>query len=105
MPNLRGGGRNYRWVQELRDITNVFRMRAHVERPTFAHIRSIGMTVVTATGLTVYRRPKTFDTRGPKGYFVTEITRRMTEGEELNERTPYHTSAPRPNNPQGRRYP
>ena len=61
------GTLNYRWVQELRDMTNVLRMRAQVERPTFAQLRPIGMTAVTATGMTVYQRPKTFQLTDPQG--------------------------------------
>ena len=93
------GKLNYRWVQELREMTNVMRMYAQVERPTFAQLRSIGTTVVTAAGLTVYQRPNTFDLRGTKGYFATEIPRRMNDEKELNERNAYHSGGPRTGNP------
>ena len=71
-------------------MTNVLRMHAQVERPTFAQLRSIGMTVVTSTGATVYQRPTTFRLTDPQGYFVTEIARRMNEEKELNDWNYYH---------------
>ena len=71
------GTLNYRWVQELRDMTNTLRMHAQVERPTFAQLRAIGMTVITATSRAVYQRPTAFNLADPKGYFATEIVRRM----------------------------
>ena len=93
------GTLNYRWTQELRDMTNVLRMRAQVERPTFSQLRPIGMTIVTATGITRHQRPKTFDLQDPHGYFVTEILRRMNEEKELNERKAYHSVGGRTGNP------
>lgn len=83
----------------MRDLTNILRMHAQVERPTFAQLRSIGMTVVTATGRTVYQRPTTFDLADPMGYFVTEIVRRVNEEKELGEWTSYQSHGQRPNNP------
>ena len=90
---------NYRRVQELRDMTNILRMHDQVERPTFAQLMSIGMTVITSTGKTVCPRPPTFDMAAPKGYFATEIVRRMNEEKDLNEWTSYHTSSNRTGNP------
>ena len=86
-------------MQELRDLTNALRMHAQVERPTFAQLRGIGMTVVTSTGATVYKRPKTFMPSDPQGYLVTEIARRMNEEKELNDWNYYHGSVPRAGNP------
>ena len=93
------GALNYRWVQELREMTNVLRTHAQVESPAFDQLRPIGMTVVTATGLTVFQRPTAFNLSGPKGYFVTEIVRRMNEEKELKELNSYHTGGARPNKP------
>ena len=93
------------WYSELSTGTRVTRdnanprTHAQVERPTFAQLRAIEMTVVTATGLAVYQRPKTFDIRGPQGHFTTGIVRRMNDEKELNERNCYHTTGPSPNNP------
>lgn len=93
------GARNYRLVQELREMTNALRLRAQVERPTFAQLRAIGMTVVTATGKTAYQRPTAFNLTGPSGYFATEIIRRVNEEKELNEWNSYHSSGRRASNP------
>ena len=79
-------------------MTNILRMHAQVERPTFAQLRPIGITVVAATGMTVYQRPNTFDLRDPHGYFVTEIVRRMNEEKELNDWNSYHSVSHRPGN-------
>ena len=80
-------------------MTNMLRMHAQVELPTFAKLRSIGMTVIAATGRAVYQRPTTFDLAGPEGYFPTEIVSRMNEEKELNEWNSYRTTGRRPNNP------
>ena len=93
------GTLNYLWVQELRDMTNILRMHAQVDRPTFAQLRSIGMTVVVSTWKTVYQRPTTFNLTEPPGYFATEIVRRTNEEKELNEWDSYQTSVPRGGNP------
>ena len=61
------GALNYRWVQELHDLTNVLRTHAQVERPTVAQLRSIGMTVVAATGLTVYKPTQNVRPARPNG--------------------------------------
>ena len=89
---------NYRWVQEMREMTNILRIHAQVEQPTFAQQRSIGVTVVTSTGETVYRLPKTPNLSDPAGYFVTEVVRMMHEEKELNEWNSYHSGAPLPGN-------
>ena len=89
------GALNFRRAQELREMNNILRMHAQVGRPTFAQLRFIGMTVVTSTGRTAYRRPQTSNLKDPKGYFVTEIARRMTEEKELNEWNSYHLAGQR----------
>lgn len=80
-------------------MANILRTHAQVERPTVAQLRAIGMTAATATGHTVYRRPTTFNLTDTKGYFATDIVRRMDEEKELGDRNPYHTSGGRASDP------
>ena len=84
------GTLNYRWAQELRDLTNLIRWHAKVERPTFEQIKMIGLTVVPSTGLTVFQKPTTFDLDNPSGYFLSEIVRKMMEDKELSSWSQYH---------------
>ena len=70
------GTLNHRWIQELKESTNVLRLHAGVERPTFDQLKAVGMTVDPSTGSTVFRMPGTFKIRDPAGYFQTEIVRK-----------------------------
>ena len=54
--------------QELRDRTNMARLRARVERPTFEQIELIGLIAVRSTGGMVFQRANAFDLSGPIGY-------------------------------------
>ena len=63
------GTLNHRWGQELRELTNLIRLHAKVERPTFEQIKMIGLTVVQNSGTTAPQRPKAFDLVDPTGYF------------------------------------
>ena len=87
----------YRWGQELREMCNVLRLYAKDERPTFEQLKAIGVTLVTSTNLDLPQRPKTFDLPGPRGFFVSEIVRKMTadKDKELNDWNSYHTAVSR----------
>ena len=59
------GTLNHMWIQELKESTNILRMHANVERPTYDHLKAIGMTVDPNTCATVFGPPDTFAVRGP----------------------------------------
>ena len=85
------GTLNHRWTQEIKETTNLIRLHAKVERPTFEQIKMIGLTVIQSTGLTVFQRPKAFDLVDPGGYFVAEIVRKMVDDKELSSWANYHS--------------
>ena len=85
------GTLNHRRGQELRELTNLIRLHAKVERPTFEQIKMIGLTVLQTTGAAVFQRPKAFDLVDPSGYFRAEIVRRMIDDKELPSWSIYHT--------------
>ena len=87
------GTLNVRWVQDLKAMTDTLRLYAKVERPTFQQLQAVGMTVVTSTGETLYRRPDTFDMTSPTGYFVSEILRKLNDGKELKDWAYYHSGS------------
>lgn len=68
---------NHRWIQEIKEITNVLRQHARVGRPTYDQLKSIGMTIDPATNETISQRPDVFDVRDAHGYFQTAIVRKM----------------------------
>ena len=70
------GTLNYRWIQELNELTNTIRLYAKVERPTFEQLKAIGVTINPVGGQAIFRRPDTFQIRDPIGYFRTEIVRK-----------------------------
>ena len=85
------GTLNVRWVQDLKAMTDTLRLYAKVERPTSQQLQAVGMTVVTSTGETLYRRPDTFDMTSPTGYFVSEILRKLNDDKELKDWAYYHS--------------
>ena len=86
------GTLNYRRTQEWRDLANLIRWRAKVERPTFEQIQMIGLTVVPSTGHAIFQRPTTFELDNPSGYFLSEIVRKMVDDKELSSLSQYHSS-------------
>ena len=78
LPFIRGawGTLNYRWVQEIREITNQIRMYSKVERPTFDQRKAIGMAINPVGGHTIFRQPDTFNIKEAGWYFQTEIVRK-----------------------------
>ena len=67
---------NHRWIQEIKEITNVLRLHAQVERPTYEQLKSIGMAIDLSTNKTISQRPDGFPERNGNGYFQTEIVRK-----------------------------
>ena len=88
------GTLNHRWCQEIRELTNVLRLHAGAERPTFDQLRAVGMTIRESTGQTIYQRPHTFDLKRPDGYFATEIMRKLLQEKEVTDWKLHH-SGPR----------
>ena len=97
LPFARGawGTPNHRWIQEIEESTNLLRLHANVERPTFDQLKAIGMTIGPAAGVTIFRFPATFNLRGPNGYFQTEIVRKMNAEKELADRYHYRNKSTR----------
>ena len=77
------GALNHRWGQEIREPTNLLRLHAGADRPTFGRLRTAGMSIREGTGRTVYQRPTTFDLKRPDGYFVQEVLRKLMEEKEV----------------------
>ena len=92
------GTLNYRCIQELKEPTNILRLHAGVERPTYDQLKAIGMTINPASGKTVFQMPSTFQVRGPLGYFQTEIVRETNAEKELEDWHHYHSAPLRNNN-------
>ena len=67
---------NYRRNQELRGLTNILRLHAKVERPTFEQLKLIGMAILQSTGEMAYRRPNAFYIDGHRGYFQAELVKK-----------------------------
>ena len=74
---------NHRWVQELKEATNLLRLHARVERPTYDQLKSIGMTIDPKTNRTIFQRPVVFNLRDVSGYFQTEIVRKNERGKGI----------------------
>ena len=87
------GALNVRWVQDLRAMTDTLRLHAKVERPTFQQLQAVGVTIVDATGSTLYRRPDTFDVTNPQCYFVAEILRKLNDDKDLKDWAFYRSSS------------
>ena len=47
---------NHRWIQEIKEKTNILRLHAHVERPTYDQLKSVGMIVDPATGRAIFQQ-------------------------------------------------
>ena len=86
------GTLNVRWVRDLKAMADTLRLHARVERPTFQQLQAVGMTIVEATGSTLYRRPDTFNVHDPWGYFVSEILRKLNDDKELKDWAHYHSA-------------
>ena len=58
---------------ELKDVVNGIRLLAKVGRPTVEQIKliGVGMTAAQPAGLTVFRRRRVFDLRGPAWFFLS----------------------------------
>lgn len=89
------GTLNARWRQDFRAVEDTLRLYAKAERPTPQQLQAVGMTVVSATGMTLFRRPDTFDMTRPTSYFVSEIIRKLNDDKELQDRTYYHSPSQR----------
>ena len=87
------GALNVRWVQDLRATTDTLRLHAKVERPTSQQLQAVGVTIVDATGSTLYRRPDTFDVTNPQCYFVAEILRKLNDDKDLKDWAFYRSSS------------
>ena len=86
------GTLNVRWCQDLKAMTDTLRLHAKAERPTSQQLQAVGMAVVNATGMTLFRRPGTFDMTSTRSYFVSEILRKLNDDKELQDWAFYHTA-------------
>ena len=84
------GSLNYRWGQEIKELTNILRLHAKVERPAFEQLKMIGMTIVSSPGATVFQKPNAFGLDDPLGFFQAEVVRRMLDDKELSSWSQYH---------------
>ena len=73
-------------------MADTLRLREKAERPTSPQLQAVGMTVVNATGMTLFRRLDTFDMSSPQSYFVSEILRKLNDDKELQDWAYYHTA-------------
>ena len=89
---------NHRWVQEIKEGTNLLRLHARVDRPTYDQLKSIGMTIGPSSNKTIFQRPEVFNVIDVSGYFQTEIVRKMNAEKELEDWPHYHNTPARPTN-------
>ena len=82
----------HRRAQEIKEITNVLRLRARVDRPTYDQPKSIGATIDPNADRTIFQRPDVFNVRDVVGYFQTEIARKMNAVKELADWLRYHNT-------------
>lgn len=87
-PGTDGGSLNYRC--EIRDLSNISRLRAKVDIPTFEQLKLICMTEVQSAGLTVPQKRNDFDLDDPSGYFRPDIVRMVLGGNGLISWPQYH---------------
>ena len=89
------GTLNHRRIQGLKESTNLLRLHANVERPTYDQLKAIGMTIGPSKGLTIFRFPTVLNLRDANGYFQTEIVRKMNAEKELADWYHYRNASTR----------
>ena len=90
------GELNHLRIQALKESTDILRMHANVDRPTYGRLSAIGMAIDPTTGAEIFTLPDTFNVRGANGYFQTEVVRKMDDAKELSDWHHYHNTSTRP---------
>ena len=89
------GALNVRWVRDIASTSDARRLHDKVDRPNYQKLQDSGMTSVTATGMTRFRRSDTFDMIFPTSHSVSKIARKFNDDKDLQDWRSYDSGTQR----------